>query len=330
MNPILLHQKIISWTRAFFINRGFEEFNVPLLHPSLPLEPNLYSFETIHHSLQSKNRLYLSTSPESSLKKNIAKTRLSKVFSISHSFRDREGESPIHQQEFLMVEWYRLNADYNQIMKDSQNLILFTKKKIDSYLKRPLSASFRFKSQNIDLSVPWPKLSLIDLFDKYSRIDLLSVLDNNALFDIAQKRKYALFSNTRWEEIFNQIYLNDIFPNLPFSPFFLTDFPSRISPLARKNKNNTHISDRFELIIAKIELGNGNAENTDSDAIHKSFSKEQEFRQKEKIISPTIDDNFISALKSLSSHTFSGMGLGIDRLSMLLQNINHIKDLYIR
>ena len=303
LKNIILRQQIISAIRHFFVQKKFQEIDLPVLKYSLPLEQNIYSLETSCKQIQDK--LYLSTSPESGLKKIISQ-RPGNYFSISPSFRNLEAKGPTHQPEFLMLEWYQTNSNYLRTMKIVQNLIFNIAQGLDNIKYNRTNNILTYQNFNFDLSLPWPKISIKQLFLDHADIDL-------DLFLTSSK-----FS----ENNFNQIFLNDIEPHLSTSrPTFITDYPASLSPLAQK-KSNPLYSKRFELYFGPLEIANGNTENNSMDEITSASLLEEKYRRLHQLPTPPIDYDFIKA-SSKMSHV-AGCGLGIDRLTMLLTDSAHI------
>jgi len=283
-------EKIIKLIREFFTNRDFHEVITPVLNTAIPFEPNIYSFETEWKTVSGAKKLFLSTSPEKNLKKMIA-LGVGNCFSIGHSFRNLESSGPLHTPEFLMLEWYRKNADFTKIMKDVRELILFINPKL------------------ID---GWNTYSLIDLFKKYCLLNLKEItLFDKKVFDYAKKKGYQT-TNTTWNELYDQIFINEIEPRLPKEPCFLIDFPSRISPLCKPKKDQSYFAERFELYINGIELANGNTENTNIELVKKGLRN-------------PVDHDFLRTLEKMKNTSYAGIGLGIDRLTMIFSNRSYIK-----
>lgn len=302
-------EEIIISIRDFFYRKNFREVVVPIFHTSLPLEPNIYAFKIGNY--------YLPTSPEATLKKAIAKGA-GNCFAIGHTFRDMEGISPIHSPEFLMLEWYREDADYRKIMEECRELILSIHKAL---CKR---YSCKGRRGGINLNTRWRILSMVDLYYKYTKLDMAEIIDERKMLSVAKKRGYKIKDAT-WEQLFNQIFLNEIESHLPKTPFFLIDYPARISPLCAKRVDKPYLAERFELYINGIEIANGNTESTDAEGILRGMKSEEKYRKTRQIICPPIDMEFIYALKKMNGKSYAGIGLGIERLGMVLANIEDIR-----
>jgi len=235
LKPTFIREEIIKATRAFFYARNFHEVVVPILNDAVPLESHLFPFKTSWNTIHGEKKRYLSLSPERSLKRMLA-AGIGNCFAFGKSFRNLENEGTQHLPEFLMLEWYRENADYHDIMKDTEELILF----IQTRLPWPL--------RSLAMTSRWKKVSLHSLFKKTGGWD--------------EER-----------EVFDQIFVNKIESKFPKEPFFLVDFPTRFSPLCKPQKEKPHLAERFELYINGMEIGNGNTENTDVIAVRKTLKK---------------------------------------------------------
>jgi len=312
LQTILIREQIIKLIRKFFYAEHFHEVIIPVLNNSVPLEPNIYPFQTVWNTQKGNQTLFLSTSPERRLKQMIA-LGIDNCFAIGPSFRNLENSGTLHTQEFLMLEWYRINATYTEIMDDTQQLIKYISNKLGKNRKL-----------NLDLSKTWKKISLTSLFSRFLKSDLNEIIENKKLlFEIAQKRGYNT-RNASWNEIYDQLFVNEIESYIPKEPFFLIDFPSRISPLCKSKKDNPLLAERFELYINRMETANGNTENTDSTSIQKHFITEQKKRSQK---CQPIDTEFIKSINKMNNLSYAGIGLGIDRLTMLFAGSNSIDEL---
>ncbi len=280
---ILTRERIIKSIRNFFYRLNFHEIITPVLNTEIPNEPNLYPFTTCWKTVRGEHIFFLPMSPERSLKLALAKG-IGNCFSIGHSFRNLEQAGELHSPEFLMLEWYRVDADYHHIMNDVKKLFA------------SINSQFPSASRRISFQTEWPIFSLPELFKKYTKHDLIELTN-----DEMRRGNYDL------------IFCNEIETHLPQGPCFITDFPASISPLCKPKKDNPALADRFEFYINGIELGNGNTENTDWQSVRKVFEE-----QKKKNGLP-VDEEFLNALKTMnkSGKTFAGIGVGIDRLTRI-------------
>src|SRR5574340_425511 len=184
-----MREEIIKSIRQFFYRQNFHEVITPILNKAIPNEPNLHPFKTGDY--------FLPLSPERSLKLALAKG-ICNCFAISPSFRNLEQSSPLHSPEFLMLEWYRVDADYKKIMQDVKDLL-----------------------KNLGKNDTWQTFSLPELFKRYVKVDLIEMTN-----DETKRADY------------DKIFVNEIESRLPKTPLFITDFPASISPLAKPKKDN--------------------------------------------------------------------------------------------
>lgn len=309
-------QKIIQLIRKYFLENKFVEVEVPIILPKLPLEPNLYSMET-KWKFRDKS-FYLITSPESSLKKIIAK-KPANYFCISKVFRDLEDIGPSHNLEFSMLEWYEMEKSYKDIADTTEKLITF----INRHLNR--NQKLKYQGKKIDLTSPWEKISMKDMFLQYAGMKLEENLTREEIFKTAKQKGYTVDETTEWEPIFNQIFINEVEPKLPKNrPIIIFDFPSLISPLCRKCANGPGFSERFEFYIGGMELGNGYGEERGSEKLKKAFRDEEKFREENKLPKHEIDFEFADACEKMPE--CAGIGVGIERLAMLFCDTTKIED----
>lgn len=324
--------------RKFFRNKKFHEVETPILLPALIPESYYEYFKThlLDRNLQKKT-LFLSASPESSLKKLLT-AGFGNCFEITKSFRNTEIGSNIHNPEFTMLEWYMVNADYKNSMDLLKNLFQYLivnlrKKKLLPHFKGNL---LPYNNLEIDMS-RWEKISIRKAFNKYCGIDFNSLVDKNANSDndifsvsliktIARKKGYLVDRKNTWEEIFNQIYLNEIEPNLGIDhPTIIYDFPKPLAALAKLKSDNKLFAQRFELYIGNLELADCYTELDNWQEQQIRFDNDQYLRKKCKKYEITPDSEYIAALKKGLPDS-SGVALGIDRTVMLFAGVEKIQD----
>ena len=322
---MMTRQVVLQAIRSFLTDQGLVEIEVPILSQATVLEPTIGVFETEWRQLsgQKKQRLFLATSPENNFKKLMA-NGLGDSFAIGHSFRNLEDSGSEHQPEFLMLEWYRQNAQLTTLMEETQALIGFTQRQLDLELKRPASNTLSYQGSDFDLAKPWPVLSLPDLFQKWAKIDLLDALKNKTLLKLAADKGYKT-KGANFEQIFNQILLNEIEPHFPLEPFFLLDFPAVTSPMAKAQVKQPLLAARFELYIGGVEVANACVEQDEAKILAKIFAAE-----KEKLATAgskiPVDQDFLQAVTINAQQKWAGVGLGVDRLAMILGDSNNIAE----
>lgn len=327
LKRLLLKEQVINLVRQFFWQKNFLEITVPMLQKSLPLEPTLHAFSTTWQTSSGKKTFYLPTSPEATLKKALA-LGVDNCFAITACFRNLENNGQWHRPEFLMCEWYRSVANYQQIMADLKELILFLKQQLDIFMGNQASSTLLYQQLSIDLSGNWPALSLEKLFKKYAQLEIKDCQELSQLKQIAKQKNYQT-ANANWEQLFNQIFINEVEPHLPKKPFFLIDFPAKISPLCQKNQQKPYLANRFEFYLAGVELANGNDEEIDAKLVGQKFLAEKKYRLANNLACHAIDEQFLDALEKMqaSGQNYAGIGLGLERLVMILANLDSIEQL---
>lgn len=324
-DQFFIKELVIKTVREFFYQQSFHEVITPVLNRAVPLEPNLYSFSTIWKYMDKSQVMYLPTSPEASLKKMLAKG-LDKVFSIGQTFRNLEPADVEHNPEFLMLEWYRSDANYQMIMADVEELVNAVWVEVKNYLGN--NEEPRYGTEKISLNSPWKRVSLETLFNQVTGVKLEKTLELQQMKNIAKSLGYQT-QGTNWEQLFNQIVMDKIEPFLGKQPLFLIDFPAQTSPLCKVQKNRQYLAERFEVYLGGLEIGNGNNEQTDTTLVKKHFLQEQKFREKNQLPTHPIDYEFLEALKTMgeSGKSYAGIGMGVERLVMIMSNQNRIYSL---
>lgn len=218
-------------------------------------------------------------------------------FAISKSFRNYERLGSLHNHEFIMLEWYRKDSSYTRIMEELESLL----RNINSQMKKIISIP----------EDSFPRISLNTLFKEKCGITLEELLTNEKkILKIAGAKGYKTDKAT-WEELYDQLFVNEIEISFAKVPFFLVDFPTRISPLCKPQKGKPFLAERFELYMNGIEIANGNTEKTNEKEIRTVFEVEQ---AKTKL---PMDDEFLDSIDIMKDNEYAGVGLGVDRLTML-------------
>jgi len=348
--------EIYQKTRDFFNQDNFLEIRTPIMTKTPGMEPHLSPFETILKTpSQKKHKVYLNHSPELQMKKVLG-MGFEKIYNITKVFRNGEIGGGRHNTEFTMLEWYRQNANYKDLMNDCEQLILVchatTTKHNPPHTPPPVATqhssttpnivsplpvvipakagiSLTYQSHKIDLSPPWPRISIHKLFLKYTNIDLLKNKDFKTFKKTAKNKGISTSACQDWDDIFFKIFLNKIERKLGFDkPIFIYDYPSSQAALAKKKKSNPFWAERFELYIAGIELTNGFSELIDSKEQKERLKKEQKLRKKLKKTVFEIDNEFLELLDQIKSPS-AGIALGLDRLIMLLLNKKTIEEVLL-
>lgn len=312
---MIIREYVIKAIRQFFDTQEFHEIQVPVLNKALPLEPTLYSFKTSWNSKDNMD-LYLATSPENALKKIISKG-IGNCYAIGSSFRNLEDSGRKHNPEFLMLEWYRVDADYNDIIEDCKKLIEF----VESFL---IDNKIEFNC--IDFSDGyWHEYLMESLFKEHIGRGWLTLLSDTQMHEFC-KTKGLSIGNADWEQLYNQLFLNFIEDKLTdsLSLVIIKDFPAKISPLCKRSNEDPNIAERFEFYINGMEIGNGNSEQMDANLIEQNFILEKKHREKRNESVHPYDDEFVKAIRECPYKKLAGIGLGVDRLAMALSGVDEI------
>ncbi|MBI5448915.1 EF-P lysine aminoacylase GenX [Candidatus Gottesmanbacteria bacterium] len=326
-----IREKVLTAIRRFFLDRKFHEVETPYLTGSLPPESYLDIFETTLLDRNRKSmRAYLPTSPEPFIKKLLV-AGIGNCFAIPKSFRNTEDKSCTHNPEFTILEWYRVNADYSDIMADCEELVLF----INAYLQRsqkpPSAVSLKpteltYQGKRVDISTPWERLTVSEACMKYAKIDLGATLTRSSIAEIAKKKGYQVDENDSWEELFHLIFLNEVEPNLGRGkPTIIYDYPVQLAALARTKSGDPRFAERFEFYIEGLELGDAYSELTDAQEQLQRFREEEAERKRLGKTEHPVDMDFIDALK-VGMPPAGGIAVGVDRLIMLFADTTDIAD----
>lgn len=323
-------ERIIDEVRAFFKADGFLEIDSPLMVKSPGMEPYLEVFETtLIDDEHKKQRAFLLTSPEYALKKLLV-AGIPKLFSICKSFRNGEGLSHKHNPEFSIMEWYRTNADYTDIMRDCENLFVHLCKKISPPTEGgDQGVVWEYQGKQYDLTTPWERISVAGAFEKYCGMDIDTMLDEQKIKEAGMKRGFQVSSDTTWEQMYNQFFLNDIEPHLGVDrPTIIYDFPASQASLSKKKTDDPRFAERFEFYVAGIEMGNAFSELTDAEEQLKRFEIERAERESLGKTMYDIDMDYIEAIRTGLPPT-GGIAVGIDRIVMFFANAPSIQDVLV-
>ena len=315
--------QILDLIRDFFKKRGFLEVQTPILIKNVDTAPYIEPFKVQFSDDKNKHyQGYLITSPEYSLKKLLAQG-FGNIFEITKAFRQKEAFGGLHNPEFTILEWYRTQANYRQVMKDTEELVYYLTQKLShhSYLF--------YQGKKIDVSLPWLRMSVKQAFKKYAKINLDKTRDLQYFKNIAKQKGYHLSKHYDWNDLFYLIFLNEVEPQLPKNrAIILYDYPLPQAALAKKKSKKSFYAERFEVYVGGMEIANAFSELLDWREQLKRLKEDQILRKKLKKEVIEIDKNFINALKSKIPPT-SGNALGIDRLQMLFLDIEDIDELLL-
>ena len=309
---------VLNTIRQFFVDRGYLEIESPLLTPYPTLDANIQSIPvSVKEQTQRIFPCFLHTSPEHAMKKLVA-AGAKKLFFLGKVFRDQEITS-LHNPEFTLLEWYQTDSDYHFIQDETEALI--------TYISQSVLDTFQiaYKGQTLDLTPPWNRIQLRQIFFERTGTDLSDCLDLFSIRKVAKDNNIAFSSDEDWETVFFRIYLERIEKNLGIpKPIFIEDYPLALCMMAKPKESDPDWVERTELYIGGLELANGYSELTDPGEQRRRFQCEME-----KTSTPhKMDEELLHALKSGLPPT-AGMALGVDRLIMFLANKQNIQDVLL-
>ena len=311
-----IRSRVITGIRAFLIERGFLEVETPMMHP-IPGGAAAKPFVTHHNALGVD--LYLRIAPELYLKRLIV-GGFPRVFEINRNFRN-EGISTIHNPEFTMLEFYVSYADY-------QDLIRLTEELISSLAQQLLGTTvIEYQSQTINLAPPWRRWSYHQAILEVNGLAPAVLTDREQALAAAKQLNVPVDPKWPLFNIVNEIFEETVEPRLE-QPTFITDYPIEISPLARRKDADPGLTDRFELYIAGREIANAFSELNDPLDQRERFEGQAAQRLAGNEEAHVVDEDFLRALEYGMPPT-AGEGIGIDRLIMLFTNQASIRDVVL-
>ncbi len=300
---------ILSAIRDFLKSRGFLEVETPMMQ-TIAGGAAAKPFITHHNTLDMD--LYLRIAPELFLKRLLV-GGMEKVFEINRNFRN-EGLSRVHNPEFTMLELYQAYADYKVMMDLTEELICLLVGKYCS------GEQVRFEEKTIDYSEPWRRATYAELLKEYGGCDI------DDISSVRAKAKKLGLDEASMDDavVINEVFEATVEEKL-VSPMFVMDYPAALCPLTKRKKDNPNYAERFELFIAGMELANAYTELNDPAVQEENFKIQ--LRGQEETMAK-MDEDFITALK-YGMPPAGGLGIGIDRLVMILTGATSIRDVVL-
>jgi len=308
--------KIIKAIRNYLDGKGFLEVETPMMQ-SIPGGATAKPFITHHNALDME--LYLRIAPELYLKRLIV-GGLEKVYEINRNFRN-EGISTKHNPEFTMLELYQAYADYQVMMELTEDLIS------NAMLEVNGSMTIDFEGTSIDFTPPWKRITMLDAIKEYTGLDFTGIHTDQEACEAAKKLGLEINDTDSRGEIINTIFEEYVEDKL-IQPTFVYGHPLEISPLAKKNKDNPEFTDRFEVFIMQREIANAFSELNDPIDQRQRFIKQLEKRKSGDDEAHMMDEDYINALE-YGMPSAGGLGIGIDRLVMLMTGSPSIRDVIL-
>ena len=311
----LKRTKIINEMRQLFNERGYVEVETPILQP-IPGGAAARPFITHHNALNMP--LYLRVANELYLKRLIV-GGFEGVYEFSKDFRN-EGMDRTHNPEFTVMEIYVAYKDYNWMMDFTEEMIERVALALHGKTSIPVG------DKEIDFKRPFKRITMSDAIKEYTGFDI-SVMDEQALRTVCQKLGIECDQTMGKGKLIDEIF-GEKCEGHYIQPTFITDYPVEMSPLCKKHRNNPELTERFELMVNGKELCNAYSELNDPIDQLERFQEQLRLSQKGDIEAMFIDMDFVRALEYGMPPT-SGMGIGIDRLTMLMTNSVSIQDVLL-
>jgi lysyl-tRNA synthetase, class II len=310
---LLLRSRAVSLLRRWLEDRGFVEVETPVLHP-IPGGALAKPFVTHHNALDLD--LYLRIAPELYLKRLVV-GGIERVFEVARVFRN-EGLSPRHNPEFTMLELYQAYADYHDLMTLTEELV--------AYLARTLlgTTELTYGGRPLDLTPPWRRATMTDLITEHTGLSIDPVTPIDELRAAADGLGIPVAPSWGPGKLVVEIYEKTTEGAL-WEPTFVLDYPKEVSPLSRDHREKPGIVERFEGIVAGRELCNAFSELTDPDEQRLRFEAQAHQKEAGDDEAMVVDEDYLRALEYGLPPT-AGLGLGIDRLVMVLTGSEAIRD----
>jgi lysyl-tRNA synthetase class 2 len=305
----ILRSKVISAVRRWFDERGFLEVETPVLQP-------LYGgalarpFTTHFNALD--RDFYLRIATELYLKRLIV-GGLEKVYELGKDFRN-EGLSHKHNPEFTMLEWYEAYADYDDEARNLEDLVSFVAAEVGY-------------SGEIDFSTPWRRVTLRDAIKQETGVDVMEQRDRDALVAAAREQGIELDPTETWPRLVDDLLSKHVEPKIT-DPTFIMDYPVELSPFAKHHRSEPGLVERFETFAGGMEFANAFTELNDPDEQRARFEDQQRQTAEGDEEAQPYDEDFVRALEQGMPPT-GGVGVGIDRLVMLLSGRSSIREVVL-
>ncbi len=309
-------RKIIDAIRAFLVDRGYLEVETPMMQ-ALPGGAAARPFVTHHNALDTD--LYLRIAPELYLKRLIV-GGFERVFEINRNFRN-EGISTIHNPEFTMLEFYTAYADVEDLIALTEELLTAVA------LQAVGSLKFNYQGAPLDWTRPWRRLTFREAIAAATGAALSDLDDRSKIIALAESLRIPVPKNAARGVVLNEIFETAAEAGL-VQPTFITEYPTDISPLARRSEANPEYTDRFELFVAGTEIANAFSELNDPVDQRRRFEAQAALRAAGDLEAHSVDEDYLRALEHGMPPT-AGEGIGIDRLVMLLTDRASIRDVIL-
>jgi lysyl-tRNA synthetase class 2 len=319
MNPesretLRRRSRIVAAMRSFLSARGYLEVETPMLH-TIPGGAAAKPFITHHNALDIE--LYLRIAPELHLKRLVVGGLSDKVFEINRCFRN-EGLSPRHNPEFTSLELYEAYADYTDMMSLTEQIVAHVAEVAAG------GSHLSYGGVQIELTPPWPRRGMAELVLEHAGVDFLAIEDAAAAREAARKAGGSIAGTESWGQALEAVFAARVEDKL-IQPIHVTGFPRDISPLAKADRNDPRLVERFETYIYGWEIANAFSELNDPLDQRARFEAQMLARAAGDEEAQPLDEDYVTALE-YGLPPCGGLGIGIDRLVMLLTDSPSIRD----
>ncbi|MGM8366113.1 lysine--tRNA ligase [Virgibacillus sp. W0181] len=312
----IMRSKIIQSMRRYLDDQGFLEVETPMLH-AIPGGASARPFETHHNALDVP--LYMRIAIELHLKRLIV-GGMEKVYEIGRVFRN-EGVSTRHNPEFTMIELYEAYADFHDIMELTENAIAHIAKEVVG------ETTIMYGDYEVNLEPKWKRLHMVDAVKEHTGVDFWENMGDEEAKTIAKDHGVQITNTMTFGHIVNEFFEQKVEDKL-IQPTFIYGHPVEISPLAKMSKEDNRFTDRFELFIVGREHANAFSELNDPIDQRERFEAQVQEREEGNDEAHLMDEDFLESLEYGMPPT-GGLGIGIDRLVMLLTNAPSIRDVLL-
>ncbi|WP_088105906.1 lysine--tRNA ligase [Halalkalibacter urbisdiaboli] len=315
-DTFILRSKILQSMRRYLDDRGYLEVETPTMH-SIAGGASARPFVTHHNALDMT--LYMRIAIELHLKRLIV-GGMEKVYEIGRVFRN-EGVSTRHNPEFTMIELYEAYADYNDIMELTEELVAHIAREVIGTTK------ITYGEEEIDLEPKWRRVHMVDAIKEQTGVDFWKEMNDEEARELARQHKVPVKNTMTYGHVVNEFFEHFVEETL-IQPTFVYGHPLAISPLAKKNPEDGRFTDRFELFIVGREHANAFSELNDPIDQRQRFEQQLVEREQGDDEAHMMDEDFVESLEYGMPPT-GGLGIGIDRLVMLLTNSPSIRDVLL-
>ncbi len=312
----LLRSRVMSSIRRWLAERGFMEVETPIFHP-IPGGAAARPFTTHHNALDQE--LFLRIAPELYLKRLVV-GGFERVFEIGRVFRN-EGISTRHNPEFTMLELYQAYADYNDMMALVEELVAHLAVEIHG------TTTLTFDGREMDVAPPWRRASMIELIEERTGVRVGLTMAHDELRRIAVDHGVEVRDYYGPGKLILELYEKTVEADL-WGPIFVTDYPKEVSPLSRDHREVPGLTERFEAVMAGREVANAFSELIDPEDQRDRFEDQAEQLDHGDDEAMPVDEDYLRAMDYGLPPT-GGLGIGIDRLIMLLADVQAIRDVVL-